>query len=214
MAINPKTKGANGEREFCQWLFDNFNLESRPDRNLEQVRSGGCDVVCTPFAFEVKRREKFEFVNWWNQVSKAVKTAGSIAHGLEPVVAFRINKGDWEFLISAKHLGIPHGFLHCDRFVFRKWAEQFILKWKYEMEMSKRFLNGVDQLDDSYQLEKVSGKKLVELEKTRNNYLSWFEVLGDDKKVQGYYEHIKAKSPQEFEKLYQGTFTIENKNDE
>lgn len=123
MRINPKTKGASGEREFCEYLFKTFNLEIKPERNLNQVRSGGCDVICFPFAFEVKRREQLQFADWWNQVNDAVtKDPQSEAFGLIPVVAFRQNKKDWEFLIGGNHINVPFGFLHINKYVFNRWV--------------------------------------------------------------------------------------------
>lgn len=124
MRLNAKTKGAAGEREFCDYLHKTFGLEQKPERNLEQVRSGGCDVICFPFAFEVKRREQLMFGDWWNQVTDAVtKDPSSSAHGLIPVVAFRQNKKEWEFLIGGNHIGVPFGFIHINKYVFNKWVK-------------------------------------------------------------------------------------------
>ena len=52
MSRMAKNKGANGEREFCKWLYENMTVPM-PQRNLEQVRSGGADVTdIEPFFFE------------------------------------------------------------------------------------------------------------------------------------------------------------------
>lgn len=122
--INPRTKGASGEREFCRWLAENFNVPP-PQRNLEQVRSGGSDVIdVEPFYFEVKRCEALSFEAWWRQVRKAVIKACD--NRLIPVVAYRQNKQPWRFLISAEFIGVDKGFLHVSERVFIRWARDKI----------------------------------------------------------------------------------------
>ena len=118
MKINSRNKGANGERQFCKWLESCFNLPESAVRNLEQVRSGGADVIVPPFCFEVKRREGLSLKDWWIQAKTDAKDVG-----LEPVVAFRQNRKPWEFLISARHIGCRLGFLRLDEKTFREWAE-------------------------------------------------------------------------------------------
>lgn len=121
--INPRTKGASGEREFCRWLYDNLEVPM-PTRNLEQVRSGGSDIIdIEPFYFEIKRVEKLNIDAWWRQVSKAARNTndGSII----PVVCFRQNRKDWEFLISAKYIGLEKGFLRISESTFLRWIKSF-----------------------------------------------------------------------------------------
>ena len=70
--VNARSKGASGEREFCHWLTDNLGLEVIPERNLEQVRSGGADICNVyPFIFEIKRVEVLDLKGWWIQVKEA-----------------------------------------------------------------------------------------------------------------------------------------------
>ena len=115
--VNARAKGARGEREFCKWLYDELELEDMPVRNLEQVRSGGHDVYLPPFMFEVKRVEKLNKQQWWLQVVKASeKEEGSI-----PIVCFRQNKTKWNFLISAKYIGLTAGFIQLEETVASKW---------------------------------------------------------------------------------------------
>lgn len=137
MALNAKTKGASGEREFCQYLYDNFKLEIKPERNLTQTRDGGADIICHPFAFEIKRCETLKFYDWWSQVRDAVSNKHGLAFGLIPVVAFRQNKKDWEFLISAQNIGVGFGFVHINsQVVFNEWVKNKI----QEFEQSKQEL--------------------------------------------------------------------------
>lgn len=111
-------KGKSGERELCKWLDDNFDLPNKPERNLDQTRSGGTDIILPPFAIEVKRREGIDLQSWWIQSKTAAKHLN-----LEPVVAFRQNRKPWEFLITAQHIGCKLGFLRVTESVFIEWAE-------------------------------------------------------------------------------------------
>ena len=101
MTINVRNKGASGEREFCEWLFTRGLVQTIPDRNLEQVRSGGIDVIPVdhPFAYEVKRVEKITYFTtydkWWMKARIDCQPLGR-----DPVVAHRKNRGDWVFLVS------------------------------------------------------------------------------------------------------------------
>ncbi len=127
--INARSKGSGGEREFCSWLFNKLALDEKPQRNLEQVRSGGTDIIMPPFGFEVKRCEKLQLTDWWIQVktdcAEYNKNIGETS--LEPVVAFRQNGKPWEFLISAYNIGCTKGFLRINEKVFLEWALRFVL---------------------------------------------------------------------------------------
>ncbi len=120
--MSMKQKGSGGENEFCEWLKLYMELEVKPKRILGQARDGGADVRLDPFLFEVKRREVMAFKKWWDQVGKAAQGTDLI-----PVVAFRPDRGKWEFLIPASEIGVKNGFLHINRFVFRAWAGKRLL---------------------------------------------------------------------------------------
>ena len=107
MTINARRKGSSGERECARWLKKILNLEQAPERNLEQVRSGGYDLRVGDFIIEVKRSEKLQFRKWWLQVVIASK--GFV--GVEPVVIYRQNKQPWRILISAKYINLDHGYM-------------------------------------------------------------------------------------------------------
>lgn len=145
---NGRAKGATGEREFCKWLSDNLNI-SHAERNLEQVRSGGADIVNVyPFVFEVKRVENLDLTAAWIQVKEAwkhLKYGGDenpymeevlefkeklldlypviVDMNLIPVVAFRYNNNPWEFLISAELIGNNLGFLRLNEKTFLEWSK-------------------------------------------------------------------------------------------
>lgn len=121
--INSRAKGAAGEREFCNWLFKSFpEIVDKPQRNLEQVRSGGSDIIVPPFCFEVKRVENLDLQLAWKQCKKAARDLD-----LEPVVAHRRNRHPWSFLVSASHIGCDVGYIQLTESVFISWAEN---AWK------------------------------------------------------------------------------------
>lgn len=49
-----RTKGATGEREVCELIFQNLGIQVH--RNLSQTRDGGADIKLNPYSLEVKRR--------------------------------------------------------------------------------------------------------------------------------------------------------------
>ncbi len=122
MSINARSKGARGEREFCEWLQDNMGLEHKPERNLEQVRCGGHDVLVGNLMFEVKRCEKLSKKKWWLQVTRASERIEDTI----PIVAYRQSRKPWVFLISAKYLGLKGGFIQIEQPEFKSWLKLII----------------------------------------------------------------------------------------
>ena len=118
MPINPRTKGANGEREAAKWLQAAFKLEKCPERNLEQTRGGGFDLIgFPPFAWEVKRCQTISKRTWWLQATHSCNTKYHI-----PVVMFRANNKQWKFLVSAKYIGLKKGFIQLEIKEFVQWV--------------------------------------------------------------------------------------------
>jgi hypothetical protein len=130
--MSARSKGASGEREACKWLHRRlYGRDVGLERNLNQVRSGGADVIHHPFVFEIKRRGRSErnlnYNAWWIQVNKAAKACNE-NEGVDtytPIVMFRIDAGDWQFLIPATQIGCSQGWLHIDRVRFLQWAKSF-----------------------------------------------------------------------------------------
>lgn len=119
MSINAHNKGKAGEYEFIQ-RFQPF-FPNTLERNIEQVRKGGSDIIGSePFVVEIKRCEKIELNKWWKQVTKAVTNEWDI-----PTIAYRQNRQNWKFLLPSRLIGIEHdGYIECDedvwlRFVMR-----------------------------------------------------------------------------------------------
>jgi len=123
---SPKAKGATGERELARWLQTNLRLDFLPERNLEQVRSGGADILGVgKFVFECKRCEVVNIDTWWMQV-----LAASQNYDAHPVLAFRQNRKSWNFVISAKVIGLPRGKIFLDEPTFALYANKRMEEWK------------------------------------------------------------------------------------
>jgi len=94
--INSRNKGASGEREAADWLYYNLNLHTKPERNLEQVRSGGGDLVGVGcFCVEVKRCQQLALKQWWKQSLKS-----ALDRQEEPVIMYRRNGESWKFIVD------------------------------------------------------------------------------------------------------------------
>lgn len=105
--INSRNKGASAERAFAQLVLDGIGVSLA--RNLEQTRSGGCDLVVTgpmaaPYAqyvaglsIEVKRYASAvpsDIRGWWEQaVFQAARTER------EPLLAFKLDRRDWQIMV-------------------------------------------------------------------------------------------------------------------
>lgn len=97
MALRPggaKQKGAEGEYEVIR-LLTKWAAEAGYDltleRNLEQVRHGGADIIGVPnMEIEVKREESWNMNSWWKQVLKAAEKTGNW-----PMLIHRKNRQPW-----------------------------------------------------------------------------------------------------------------------
>lgn len=137
--MNARAKGSGGEREFCEWLFRKALVITEPTRNLEQVRSGGIDVIPKdhPFVYEVKRVEmitELTLDKWW---AKAIIDCGkhNRAHheDREPIVAYRKNRGDWSFIIGVeKLLGVKGSYAIVKANTFIRYAQKRIVGYANE----------------------------------------------------------------------------------
>ena len=95
----------------------------RPNQNQTFI---GCDIVAEPFIFEIKRREALNFNSWWIQINKVYKTLAKYDKLYIPVVMFRVNKKEWEFLISATVIGDDVGYIHISAPRFITWAKRYV----------------------------------------------------------------------------------------
>ena len=98
MSAMQRTKGAAGEREWCDFLKDNGFSEAK--RLLGQARDGGGDVPLPPMLYEVKRRRSIAVRAWLDQAVQSVVNY----KGCEvPAVAMREDgRKGWMVLLRAE----------------------------------------------------------------------------------------------------------------
>lgn len=91
--INIRSKGANAEREVSKIINEHFlenGINITTERNLEQVRHGGRDLInLEPFCVEIKRQEK---VNIKASMQQACDAA---LQDEIPVLIYRSNRQPW-----------------------------------------------------------------------------------------------------------------------
>ena len=86
--MNSRRKGAAAELEVAHILQDHGFPGA--ERNLEQSRDGGGDIVIGGYVFEVKRRATLAETKWRDQVCNAAH-----AHNASPVLVTRADNGTW-----------------------------------------------------------------------------------------------------------------------
>lgn len=123
--VNPKQKGKRGEDEACEWLsihlYDRKRTLTR-NHNQTFVR---CDIFSPPFIVEVKRQEVLGLDQWWIQIHKVHVEMKKHDKLYIPVVMFRQNRKDWEFLISAGMIGCTGGYIRLGEMRFVEWAKRY-----------------------------------------------------------------------------------------
>lgn len=98
MSKSQRTKGAAGEREWCEYLRSH-GFEAQ--RLLGQARDGGGDVPCPPVLYEVKRYGHIAVRKFLDQAIESVLHYKGGACDL-PVVAMREDgRTDWMILLRA-----------------------------------------------------------------------------------------------------------------
>jgi hypothetical protein len=124
--VNPKQKGKKGEDEACEWLSKYLYHNKRfLERNQNQVFIGA-DIVTYPFIFEVKRRETLALDAWWIQIHRVHDKLKNLNKMYIPVVMFRQNRKEWEFLISASSIGCTGGYVRLNNSRFIEWAGRYV----------------------------------------------------------------------------------------
>ena len=133
MMVNSRNKGARGERLFSNAMFELTGIESQ--RNLEQSRNGGHDLVGLPFAVEVKHYStltRSQIVGFWQQA-----LVQSQECGLPPALAYKENRKPWK-------VRIPIALLYqgawesqceeCGEFHPPDWMDSFEYSIELELE--------------------------------------------------------------------------------
>lgn len=97
MSKAQRTKGAAGEREICDMIFENLGIEVH--RNLQQTRDGGADIKLKPYSIEVKRRAEIgNIYDWMNQASAGCDMAE------RPIVVCRADRKQWLAVMPIEEL--------------------------------------------------------------------------------------------------------------
>jgi hypothetical protein len=97
MSASQRTKGAQGEREWCDYLRKHAGLNAK--RVLGQARDSGGDVALPPVLYEVKRRHEIHIRKFLDQ---AVNALPQYKGCKLPVVALREDgRTDWMVLMRA-----------------------------------------------------------------------------------------------------------------
>ncbi len=107
--INPRTKGAGGEREIADDLnyivysvmkelgYDKPSITSI-QRNQNQSAVGGADLTGTfKLAIEVKRQEVLSVNTWWDQCVKSAQARNEL-----PVLLYRQNGKKWHCVLMVR----------------------------------------------------------------------------------------------------------------
>ena len=94
MSITQRRKGADGEREVCHMIEWQWGIKA--ERNLDQVREGGCDIPVPPYHIEVKRRARIGNIYDW--IGQA---AASCGEGERPIVFCRGDRQRWLVVMTA-----------------------------------------------------------------------------------------------------------------
>lgn len=144
--VNPRDKGANGEREIVDIL--NFEIYSAlkelefPEyeclkgmrtvqRNQNQSAVGGNDLSnCLGLSIEIKRQEDLSVGSWWAQCLAAAQRNNEM-----PVLMYKQNRKPWRIrtfgwvnLPDSTHLqAIVEFDIDTFKSWFRKWAKAKIL---------------------------------------------------------------------------------------
>jgi len=98
MSAYERSKGAQGEREFCELLRSWGHINAK--RNLGQTRDGGGDVPCPPVMFEVKRRKKIRVRQFLDQAVKALPQYPSCK--MAAVAMREDGRTEWMILLRAE----------------------------------------------------------------------------------------------------------------
>jgi hypothetical protein len=105
--INSRAKGKSGERELIlqlRQLLPEYAADF--ERNLEQTRNGGHDILGLPgWAIEVKRYSRVtqaDLRNFWGQACEQARKDSS-----RPALAYREDRQEWRVLLRGMDLQMP-----------------------------------------------------------------------------------------------------------
>lgn len=92
-----RTKGAAGEREICDLIFQHLGIQVH--RNLSQTRDGGADIKLNPYSLEVKRRAAISNIyDWIDQAERGCDFPE------RPIVVCRADRKKWLAIMTIDEL--------------------------------------------------------------------------------------------------------------
>ena len=105
--INSRAKGKSGERELILVLRELLpEYASDFERNLEQTRNGGHDILGLPgWAIEVKRYSRVtqaDLRGFWGQACEQARKDNG-----RPALAYREDRQDWRVVVRAMDMQMP-----------------------------------------------------------------------------------------------------------
>ena len=123
MGNSQRQKGQRGERELAKWLQEVVGFDI--DRNLQQTRAGGADIICIPgLSIEVKRQQTLTIESWWLQARRQAVFGENI-----PVLAYRPNRAKWRFCLPFYLMhkeAPPEYYITLGLKEFKMWLEEFL----------------------------------------------------------------------------------------
>lgn len=149
--LNPRTKGARGEREIANVLNEIVERAMADvgfpegeiakvmpvvQRNSNQSAVGGADLSGTyGMAIEIKRQEQLSVETWWRQCVKSAEKINEL-----PVLIYRKNRQKWRVRTYAAlptRLGLPESdasawpVVEFDFNDFCRWFYRWVYRWVY-----------------------------------------------------------------------------------
>lgn len=111
--MSSRDKGKRGELELSNDLAAELGV--RLERNLDQCRNGGCDLLpaehpdnwgpiereLAKHSIEVKRQARPQLSAWWEQTVEQAKASGK-----RPVLAYRLDYQQWRVRIPLREFGL------------------------------------------------------------------------------------------------------------
>lgn len=114
--INSRAKGKSAERELINILKVHLpEYANDLERNLEQTRNGGHDILGLPgWCIEVKRYARVtqgDLIGFWSQACEQARKDGG-----RPALAYRLDRQEWRVIVRAMDMQMPTPLDHPDRF--------------------------------------------------------------------------------------------------
>jgi hypothetical protein len=124
--VNRKQKGKDGEDEACDWLSTHLYRSRFKVARIHNQSFFGADAFSKPFIWEFKRQETLSLNAWWIQIHTVHVKFKALGKLYIPVVMFRQNYKQWEFLISSETIGVDGLYIRLNKEVFLEWASTYI----------------------------------------------------------------------------------------